>query len=58
LWCSFVIGEFGFDPLNLGKDPAKRERYALSEVRNGRLAMLAVGGLFHQVLVSGEPLVS
>jgi hypothetical protein len=31
------------DPLGFGKDPAKRERYALSELKNGRLAMIAIG---------------
>lgn len=35
-----VAGNFGFDPLGLGKDPAKRERYALSELKNGRAAMV------------------
>lgn len=35
-----VSGNFGFDPLGLGKDPAKRERYALSELKNGRAAMV------------------
>lgn len=30
------------DPLGFGKDPAKRERYALSELKNGRAAMIAV----------------
>jgi hypothetical protein len=41
-------GEFMFDPLNLGKDPKKRERYAVSEVKNGRLAMLAFSGIVTQ----------
>jgi hypothetical protein len=33
-------GAFGFDPLGFSKDPTKRERYALSEIKNGRLAMI------------------
>jgi len=41
-------GEFGFDPLGLGKDPKKFARYATSEVKNGRLAMLAISGLLTQ----------
>lgn len=38
-------GEFSFDPLGLGKDPKKRARYETSEIKNGRLAMLAFSGL-------------
>lgn len=52
---SFPTGDLGFDPLGFGKDPAKKERYQLSEIKNGRLAMLAIGGLFHNVLVTGQP---
>nr|7Y5E_42 Chain 42, Chlorophyll a-b binding protein 1B-21, chloroplastic [Porphyridium purpureum]7Y5E_4N Chain 4N, Chlorophyll a-b binding protein 1B-21, chloroplastic [Porphyridium purpureum]7Y7A_47 Chain 47, Chlorophyll a-b binding protein 1B-21, chloroplastic [Porphyridium purpureum]7Y7A_4o Chain 4o, Chlorophyll a-b binding protein 1B-21, chloroplastic [Porphyridium purpureum] len=44
-------GVFGFDPLNLGKNPASYEKYALSELKNGRLAMIAVGGFIHQMWV-------
>lgn len=47
-------GNFGFDPLGFGKDPAKRERLALSELKNGRLAMIAIGGLVHHALVTGH----
>ena len=38
-------GEFSFDPLGLGKDPKKRARYETSEIKNGRLAMLAISGI-------------
>jgi Chlorophyll A-B binding protein len=41
-------GDFSFDPLNLGKDPKKKERYAVSEIKNGRLAMLAISGILTQ----------
>mmetsp|Transcript_31081 Transcript_31081/g.29668 ORF Transcript_31081/g.29668 Transcript_31081/m.29668 type:complete len:232 (+) Transcript_31081:101-796(+) len=41
-------GDFSFDPLNLGKDLKKKERYAVSEVKNGRLAMLAISGILTQ----------
>jgi hypothetical protein len=41
-------GEFNFDPLGLGKNPKNFERYAVSEVKNGRLAMLAFAGIVTQ----------
>eukprot|EP01038_Epipyxis_sp_PR26KG_P013117 gene13117-17581_t len=41
-------GDFSFDPLGLGKDPKKKERYATSEIKNGRLAMFAISGLVTQ----------
>lgn len=44
-------GDFSFDPLNLGLDKNKRERYAVSEIKNGRLAMLAISGILTQQAV-------
>jgi len=41
-------GDFSFDPLGLGKDAKKRQRYATSEIKNGRLAMLAISGILTQ----------
>lgn len=41
-------GDFGFDPLGLGKNKAAFDRFRLSEIKNGRLAMIAVGGFIHQ----------
>ncbi|CAM9777687.1 unnamed protein product [Ectocarpus sp. 4 AP-2014] len=47
-------GEFGFDPLKLSQKPADvREKYQLQEIKNGRLAMSAIGGLVHQSLLLG-----
>lgn len=49
-----IPGAFGFDPLNLAKKPAEvRERYELQELKNGRLAMSAIGGLIHQSILLG-----
>eukprot|EP00177_Eucheuma_denticulatum_P005126 GFKZ01009337.1.p1 GENE.GFKZ01009337.1~~GFKZ01009337.1.p1 ORF type:complete len:215 (+),score=38.27 GFKZ01009337.1:284-928(+) len=45
-------GYFGFDPLGLGKNPDVFKKYQLSEIKNGRLAMIAVGGIYHASLVS------
>lgn len=41
-------GEFGFDPLNLAKTNAAFNRFQNAELVNGRLAMIAIGGLIHQ----------
>ena len=47
-------GYFGFDPLGLGKNPETYKRYQVSEIRNGRLAMIAFGGFYHGWLVSHQ----
>eukprot|EP00210_Caulerpa_lentillifera_P002439 g2337.t1 len=39
-----MIGNFGYDPLGLGKDPAVLTRYQETELINGRWAMLGVAG--------------
>jgi light-harvesting complex I chlorophyll a/b binding protein 1 len=41
-------GYFGFDPLNFSKDEASKAKFALNEVKNGRLAMLAFSGMVTQ----------
>ena len=40
--CCSMPGDFGFDPLGLGKDPAAIKWYREAELIHGRLAMLAV----------------
>mmetsp|Transcript_16293 Transcript_16293/g.43684 ORF Transcript_16293/g.43684 Transcript_16293/m.43684 type:complete len:211 (-) Transcript_16293:109-741(-) len=42
-------GNYGFDPLSL-----KNARRAKSEVKNGRLAMIAMGGFIHQALLTNQ----
>eukprot|EP00752_Nemacystus_decipiens_P014911 g13274.t1 len=45
-------GDFGFDPIGLGSKPAAvLERYQLQELKHGRLAMSAIGGLVHQSIL-------
>nr|7Y7B_1 Chain 1, ACPI-1 [Chroomonas placoidea]7Y8A_1 Chain 1, ACPI-1 [Chroomonas placoidea] len=46
-------GDFGFDPLGFskGKDAARLE---LCELKNGRLAMIAIGGMIHHYLITGK----
>lgn len=48
-------GEFGFDPLNLyPKDAAKQKEMQIKELKNGRLAMVAIGGMVAGALVTGK----
>ncbi|ESR44981.1 hypothetical protein CICLE_v10002129mg [Citrus x clementina] len=42
-----------FNPLGLGKDEKSMKDFKLKEVKNGRLAMLAILGYFVQGLVTG-----
>ena len=53
-----VPGDFGWDPLNKmkGKSEAEINDMKLKELKNGRLAMLAIGGMIHHNFVFGEPL--
>lgn len=41
-------GEFSFDPLGLAKTNEAFKKNGTAELVNGRLAMIAVGGLLHQ----------
>jgi hypothetical protein len=44
-------GDFGFDPLGFGKNPANIADFQLKEIKHSRLAMIAFGGLLHQQLL-------
>lgn len=46
-------GEFAFDPLGLGSNPDTYKKYQTNEIKNGRLAMIAIGGLLHQEFLTG-----
>lgn len=48
-------GQLGFDPLGLGKN-VMSEDIQLKELTNGRLAMMAIGGMIHHNIVTGGPL--
>lgn len=48
-------GDFGFDPLGLyPKDSAKQKEIQLKELKNGRLAMIAIGGMVTGAAVTGH----
>lgn len=48
-------GDFGFDPLGLKpSDPTKFKEMQLKELKNGRLAMVAIGGMVAGASVSGH----
>jgi len=53
-----VPGDFGFDPMGLatGKSEEEMNEMKLKELKNGRLAMLAIGGMIHHNWVTGGPL--
>jgi hypothetical protein len=40
-----LAGDYGFDPLNLGADPAALKWYAAAELIHSRTAMMAVAGI-------------
>jgi len=52
-------GYFGFDPLKLGGTvgSAQWKRMQAGELRNGRLAMIAFGGFFHQQLLTKQGII-
>merc|ERR1719384_1433242 len=53
-----VPGDLGFDPMGLavGKSEEEMAKLQLNEIKNGRLAMLAIGGMIHHNWVTGEAL--
>jgi len=59
----YVAGDFGFDPLGFyprsasPKDARSRERLQLSEIKHGRLAMLAITAFAAQEFVTEVPIV-
>ena len=47
-------GDFGFNPLKLGRTSASAKDYAQKEIRNGRLAMWAAAGMLLQGTVTSD----
>ena len=49
-------GDFGFDPLKLyPQSPEAQKAMQIKELKNGRLAMIAIGGMVAGALVTGKP---
>jgi hypothetical protein len=50
-----VPGDYGFDPLGVyPTDPAKQKEMKLKELKNGRLAMVAIGGMVVGSSITGH----
>lgn len=49
-------GDLFFDPLGLGKTADKMAKYRVNEVKNGRLAMVAVSGAIHHAAITNQNL--
>merc|ERR1712187_18951 len=49
-----IEGDFGFDPLGLGKDAQSLKWYRQAELQHARWAMLAVSGILVQSIVKPE----
>lgn len=48
-------GDYGFDPLGLKpQSPEKLKEYQLAELKNGRLAMIAIGGMVSGAAITGN----
>merc|ERR1719198_1489477 len=47
-------GDIGFDPLGLKEDPEAYARRQLTEVKNGRLAMIAISGMTHHYFLTSK----
>lgn len=48
-------GDYSFDPLGMmPTDPEMKKKYQLAELKNGRLAMIAIGGMVAGAAVTGK----
>jgi hypothetical protein len=53
----YVPGNYGFDPLNFYNAKGNKKTMELAEIKNGRLAMVAITAFAFQEAVTGLPVV-
>jgi len=53
----YVPGNYGFDPLGLYKAKGNKKVMETAEIKNGRLAMLAITGYAFSEISTGLPVV-
>jgi light-harvesting complex I chlorophyll a/b binding protein 4 len=49
-------GNYGWDAFGLMKEGGAKNHYRVAEIKNGRLAMLAIGGAIHHTLITNQSL--
>ena len=47
-------GDIGFDPLRLSSNAKSYAHYKVAEIKNGRLAMIGVGGMVHHAIITKQ----
>lgn len=53
----YTPGDYGFDPLNLSKIRGNKKEMQTAEIKNGRLAMIAITAFVFQEVATGLPVV-
>jgi hypothetical protein len=49
-------GDYGWDAFGLMKNGGMQNHYRIAEIKNGRLAMCAIGGAIHHALITNQGL--
>lgn len=49
-------GDYGWDAFGLMKNGGAKNHYRVAEIKNGRLAMCAIGGAIHHTLITNQGL--
>ena len=54
---NYIPGDYGFDPLNLHGAKGNKKVMQTAEIKNGRLAMIAITAFVFQEAATGLPVV-